>query len=100
MKLALLVIAVELLGSKDILFSWITPLIFLIPVINWLIFHRYLKDRSAHDKVHGMRLRNLARFASVDYAGLIFSQTTANALPLLVISICGPAAAAASMSPA
>ena len=93
MKLALLVIAVELLGSTDILFSWITPLIFLIPVINWLIFHRCLKDRTTHDKIYGMRLRNLARFASVDYAGLIFSQITANALPLLVISISGPAAA-------
>ena len=52
-KLALLVAAVKLLGSTDILFSWIAPLIFLIPVINWLIFRSYLKDRSPHDTVHG-----------------------------------------------
>ena len=92
MKLALLVVAVKLLGSTNILFSWITPLILLIPVINWLIFRRCLKDRSTHDMIPRMRVRHLARFASVDYAGLVFSQITANALPLLVISVLGPAA--------
>ena len=67
-KLALLVVGAWLLGSTDILFSWMIPLIFLIPVINWLIF-RILKDRSPYDAVQGMRIRHLARFASVDYAG-------------------------------
>ena len=92
-KLALLVVAAQLLGSTDILFSWITPLILLIPVINWLIFRRCLKDRSPHDMVPRMRVRHLARFASVDYAGVICGQITANVLPLLVISVLGPAAA-------
>jgi O-antigen/teichoic acid export membrane protein len=91
-KLALLVVAAQLLGSTDILFSWMTPLILLIPVINWLIF-RCLKDRSPHDTVPRMRVRHLARFASVDYAGVICAQITANVLPLLVISVLGPAAA-------
>ena len=90
-KLALLVVGAWLLGSTDILFSWMTPLIFLIPVINWLIF-RILKDRSPYDTVPGMRVRHLARFASVDYLGLICGQVTANVLPLLVISVLGPAA--------
>ena len=91
-KLALLVFAAQLLGSTNILFSWVTPLIFLIPVINWLIF-RYLKDRRPHDLVPGLRVRHLARFASVDYAGTICGQVMANSLPLLVISVLGPAAA-------
>ena len=91
-KLALLVAAVKLLGSTDILFSWIAPLILLIPVINWLIF-RYVKDRSPHDTVPVMRVRHLARFASVDYLGVFFGQITGNALPLLVISVLGPTAA-------
>jgi O-antigen/teichoic acid export membrane protein len=90
-KLALLVAGAWLLGSTDILFSWMTPLIFLIPVINWLIF-RILKDRSLYDTVPGMRIRHLARFASVDYLGLICGQVTGNVLPLLVISVLGPAA--------
>ena len=92
-KLVLLVVAARLLGSTDILFSWITPLILLIPAINWLIFRRCLKDRSPHDLVPRMRVRRLARFASVDYAGVICGQITANVLPLLVISVLGPAAA-------
>ena len=91
-KLALLVFAAQLLGSTNILFSWVTPLIFLIPVINWLIF-RCLKDRRPHDLVPGLRVRHLARFASVDYAGTICGQVMANSLPLLVISVLGPAAA-------
>jgi O-antigen/teichoic acid export membrane protein len=91
-KLALLVVAAQLLGSTDILFSWMLPLLLLIPVINGLIF-RCLKDRSPHDSVPGMRVRHLARFASVDYAGVICGQIVANALPLLVISVLGAAAA-------
>ena len=91
-KLGLLVFAAKLLGSTNILFSWVTPLIFLIPVINWLIF-RCLKDRRPHDLVQGLRVRHLARFASVDYAGTICGQVMANSLPLLVISVLGPAAA-------
>ena len=90
-KLALLVVAARMLGSTNILFSWMAPLILLIPVINWLIF-RYLKDRSPHDMVPGLRVRRLVRFASVDYLGLICGQVTANAMPLLVISVLGPAA--------
>jgi O-antigen/teichoic acid export membrane protein len=91
-KLVLLVVAAKLLGSTDILFSWMTPLILLIPIMNWLIF-RYLKDRSPYDMVPGMRFRHLARFASVDYLGVICGQVTATVLPLLVISVLGPAAA-------
>ena len=40
-----------------------------------------------------MRARQFARFASVDYAGVVCSQITANSLPVLVISVLGPAAA-------
>jgi O-antigen/teichoic acid export membrane protein len=92
-KLVLLVVGVRVLGSTDVLFSWIIPLIFLIPGINWLIFRRCLKDRRPHDLVPHMRVRQFARFASVDYAGVVCSQITANSLPVLVISVLGPAAA-------
>jgi O-antigen/teichoic acid export membrane protein len=93
-KLALLVIAVRILGSTDVLFSWMIPLIVLIPVINWMIF-RCLRERSPQDLAPGLGFRRLARFASVDFAGVIFGQVTGNVLPLLVISILGPDAAGA-----
>ena len=43
--------------------------------------------------VPGLGVRHLARFASVDYVGALCGQVTANVLPLLVISVLGPAAA-------
>jgi len=93
MKLALLVAGVEVMRSTDILISWTVPLIALVPLMNWLIFHRYLKRRRGHDTVPGgFRLRQLSRFTSVDYIGLLFSQVTGNFMPLLVISTLGPAA--------
>jgi O-antigen/teichoic acid export membrane protein len=92
MKLLLLVAGFELLHSTDILASWTAPLIILIPIINWLIFYRYLKERRQHDLVPDLRLRHFARFASVDYAGLLFSQATGNFMPLLVMSTLGPKA--------
>ena len=92
MKLFLLVAAFEVLHSTDILASWTAPLIILLPVINWLIFYRYLKERRHHDLVPDLRLRRFARFASVDYAGLLFSQITGNFMPLLVMLTLGPEA--------
>jgi len=93
MKLALLVAGVVVMRSTDILTSWTAPLIALVPIINWLIFYRYLKQRRSHDLVPGgVRLRQLSRFASVDYAGLLFSQVAGNLMPLLVLSALGPEA--------
>jgi O-antigen/teichoic acid export membrane protein len=92
MKLVLLVAGFEVLHSTNILASWTAPLIILLPVINWLIFYRYLKERRHHDLVPDLRLRRFARFASVDYAGLLFSQITGNFMPLLVMSTLGPEA--------
>ncbi|MFY9933471.1 MAG: lipopolysaccharide biosynthesis protein, partial [Streptosporangiaceae bacterium] len=91
-KLGLLVIGVKLLGSTDVLFSWMIPLVFLLPIINWMIF-RCLKERSPHDVGPRLQYRHLARFASVDYLGVILGQVVSNALPLLVISVLGAAAA-------
>ena len=92
MKLLLLVAGFELFHSTDILASWTAPLIILIPIINWLIFYRYLKERRQQDLVPDLRLRRFARFASVDYAGLLFSQLTGNFMPLLVMLTLGPEA--------
>jgi O-antigen/teichoic acid export membrane protein len=92
LKLMLLVGGAVLLGSTDILASWIAPLVFLIPIINWLMFRRYLRERHPDDQVTALRLRHLARFASVDYAGLLFSQIAGNFIPLLVMSTLGATA--------
>jgi O-antigen/teichoic acid export membrane protein len=92
LKLILLVIGVVLLHSKDVLTSWTAPLILFIPIINWLMFRRYLPQRDQHDQISGLKFRHVARFASVDYAGLLFSQITGNFIPLLVMSTLGATA--------
>jgi O-antigen/teichoic acid export membrane protein len=92
LKLILLVAGALLLHSTDVLASWTLPLILLIPVINWLMFRRYLRDRHPEDRVAGLKFRHVARFASVDYAGLLFSQITGNFIPLLVMSTLGATA--------
>ncbi len=92
MKLFLLVAGYEVLRSTDILASWTAPLIILCPIVNWLIFHRYLKERRQQDLLPDLRLRRFARFASVDYLGLLFSQLTGNFMPLLVMLTLGPEA--------
>ncbi len=92
LKLALLVAGVVVLHSTDVLASWTAPLILLIPIINWLMFRRYLPERDLHDRAGGLKFRRVARFASVDYAGLLFSQITGNFIPLLVMSTLGATA--------
>ena len=92
LKLVLLVAGALVLHSTDVLASWTLPLILLIPVINWLMFRRYLRDRHPEDRIAGLKFRHVARFASVDYAGLLFSQITGNFIPLLVMSTLGATA--------
>jgi O-antigen/teichoic acid export membrane protein len=91
-KLLLLVGVVGLLPSAGIFFSWVTPLVVIIPVVNWLVFHRYLKERNSTALPGGLRAREVVRFASVDYLGNVLSQAYGNLLPLLVLSTLGAAA--------
>jgi O-antigen/teichoic acid export membrane protein len=92
LKLILLAGGAILLHSTDILASWTAPLILLIPIINWLMFRRYLRERHPEDRMSALKFRHVARFASVDYAGLLFSQITGNFIPLLVMSTLGATA--------
>lgn len=91
-KLVLLVGIAVLLPSTGIFTSWLVPLVLIVPVINWLIFNRYLKDRDFPAATAGLRAREVIRFASIDYAGALISQAYLNLLPLLVLSALGAAA--------
>ncbi|HEX6448995.1 MAG TPA: hypothetical protein VF060_06005 [Trebonia sp.] len=91
-KLLLLVGIAVLLPSTGIFISWMIPLAVIVPAINWLIFHRYLKDRDFAAATAGLRAREVVRFASIDYVGALIGQTYWNVLPLLVLSVLGAAA--------
>jgi O-antigen/teichoic acid export membrane protein len=91
-KLVLLVGIAVSLPSTGIFTSWIIPLVLIVPVINWLIFNRYLKDRDFPAATAGLRPREVIRFASIDYVGALIGQAYVNLLPLLVLSTLGAAA--------
>ena len=91
-KLLLLVGVAVLLPSTGIFTSWLVPLVLIVPVINWLIFNRYLKDRDFAAATAGLRVREVVHFASIDYVGALLGQAYWNLLPLLVLSVMGAAA--------
>ena len=75
LKLLLLAGAASLLPATGIFVSWVLPLVVVIPVINWLIFRRYLKSQSpyltdpavgvrpAPSRGHTLRLYRLLRYS-------------------------------------
>jgi O-antigen/teichoic acid export membrane protein len=91
-KLFMLVGIVLLLPSTGVFFSWVVPLAVTVPAVNWLIFRRYLKERTSAVVPGGLRAGPVVRFASVDYLGSVLSQAYGNMLPLLVLSTLGAAA--------
>jgi O-antigen/teichoic acid export membrane protein len=91
-KLFLLIAIAVLLPSTGVFVSWVVPLVVIIPGINWLIFHRYLKDRDFKAANAGLRAREVVRFASIDYVGALIGQAYGSMLPLLVLSVLGATA--------
>jgi len=91
-KLFLLAGIVWLLPKTGIFFSWIIPLGLTVPAVNWLIFRRYLKNQDIITTPSTLSVREVVRFASVDYLGTVLSQAYGSLLPLLVLSTLGPAA--------
>ncbi|MBO0838979.1 MAG: hypothetical protein J2P28_26190, partial [Actinobacteria bacterium] len=90
LKLVLVICAVRVLPSAGIFASWAVPLLVIIPIVNVLIFRRYVT--SAGGAAAGFRAGQVARFASVDYLASLFAQAYPTVLPLLVLSELGPAA--------
>jgi O-antigen/teichoic acid export membrane protein len=91
LKLLLLVSVVTLLPSTGIFVAWLAPLVVIVPVINWLIFRRYIREWKPVSAAR-LRAREIVRFASVDYLGMLFSQAYGYLLPVLVLGVLGPAA--------
>jgi O-antigen/teichoic acid export membrane protein len=91
-KLLLLLSIASLLSSAGIFVSWIVPLVVLVPVINWLIFVRYLPRRESAMAVATVGPREVVKFTAMDYVGGLLGQAYGSLLPLLVLSLLGAAA--------
>jgi O-antigen/teichoic acid export membrane protein/tetratricopeptide (TPR) repeat protein len=90
-KLLLLLVMASLLPSIGIFIAWLIPLVLVVPAVNWLIFRRYARAREAV-AASALRAREIIHFAAIDYIGMVFSEGYGYVLPLLVLSILGPAA--------
>lgn len=92
LKLVMLICVAGLLHAAGIFISYVVPLLVVIPVINWLIFRRYARDRRWTGSETGFRVRDIARFASIDYLAALLNQSYGSLLPLVVLSVLGAAA--------
>jgi O-antigen/teichoic acid export membrane protein len=91
-KLVMLIAIASLLPATGIFMSWILPLAIVVPVVNWLIFGRYLATREGAAVAATVHPREVIRFTSLDYLGSLLGQAYASLLPLLVLSLLGAAA--------
>jgi O-antigen/teichoic acid export membrane protein len=92
LKLLLLIAVAATLPATGIFVSWVLPLVVVVPVINWFIFGRYLKDPDPLAMGARVRAGAVVRFAALDYVGALLGQLYTNLLPLLVLSTLGAAA--------
>ena len=90
-KLVLLLGLASMLPSIGIFVAWLIPLLVIVPAVNWLIFRRYVRFKEPA-AVSTLRAREVIHFAAIDYVGMLFSECYGYVLPLLVLSILGPAA--------
>lgn len=88
-KIAMLIALAAAFPMTGIFVSWTMPLLVIVPVINWLIFGRYLRSRAAAKAAATVRPREVLRYASIDFAGAMLGKLYGNALPLLVLSMLG-----------
>lgn len=91
LKLLIMLELARLIPAAGIFLSWLIPLLLIVPVINWLIFGRYLRTDQAVATVATVRPREVLRFASVDYVGALLGQLCSNMLPLIVLTTLGAA---------
>ncbi len=69
--------------STSLVLSWALPLLALIPVINWLVFRRFLPARGTAD-IHILDLAVMKRFLLGDASTGLLQQAAVWLLPLLV----------------
>jgi O-antigen/teichoic acid export membrane protein len=91
-KLVVLIAVAAAMPAAGIIFSWIVPLAVCVPVINWLIFKRYLPSRDTAQLSSQVGRGDILRQASKDFVGSLFGQAYVTLPALLVLSALGATA--------
>jgi hypothetical protein len=96
LKLGLLAALAVSFASSGILISWVVAMIVMLVPVNLLIFRRLLPRirRTAPAATSRPQPMAMAKFIGGDYVGTMLSHSSTTALPLLVISLAGPAESA------
>jgi len=92
LKLTMLIFVAALLPAAGIFASWVAPLVVVIPVVNFLIFRKFMRNGEAEQRQKPVRRREIVRFTSADYLASLCNQAYASLLPLMVLSALGAAA--------
>jgi O-antigen/teichoic acid export membrane protein len=92
LKLIVLIAVATAMPTSGIIFSWVVPLAVCLPVINWLIFKRYLPGRDTAHLSSEVGRGDILRQASKDFVGSLFGQAYVTLPALIVLSERGAAA--------
>jgi O-antigen/teichoic acid export membrane protein len=95
-KIVLLLVMANSLPQYGIFASWAIPLIISLIPVNLLIFLRLLPkhNRENIEQETGVDARQIFHYASGLYVGYIFSAASLRLMPLMVLQVVGPHAAA------
>jgi O-antigen/teichoic acid export membrane protein len=73
--------------------AWVIPMVALLVPVNFLIFHRVMRDPPARggepSPVERFGRKGLARFLAQDYLASIFAQAASTLLPVLIVAFIG-----------
>jgi O-antigen/teichoic acid export membrane protein len=92
-KLVLLVVGVVLLKDAGILGSWFLPTPFLILLVTFLVFFRFVRvDHAASATDDPLTLREMLTSVTGAHAGSVAADVSVRILPLLIVGLLGAAA--------
>ncbi|MBV9839330.1 MAG: hypothetical protein JO156_14550 [Solirubrobacterales bacterium] len=96
-KVAALPLLVGLIGH-GVYVAWILPPLFLIPIVNWLLFTRVLgRDGGPEPEANrdrGLVLGSVLRFLAQDYVSHVLRIASFGLIPLIVLARLGDSASA------
>jgi O-antigen/teichoic acid export membrane protein len=101
-KLALIPVFILVSAREGILLAWIIPVIAVISIVNWFIFHKVIPEhQSANPLSEAMpSLRELVTLSTAQYSNLLVTVLSGSIISLIVIDRLGAVASAHYYLPA
>jgi O-antigen/teichoic acid export membrane protein len=93
-KIVLLIAFAVILQQSGLFASWNIPVIFSLPLVNFLIFRRLVQRhvRATTDRAAPLILSQIIKYSAGNYLGTLFFLASTTLLPIIVASQLGAAA--------